>query len=147
MLTSKINILYKYLYLNIPCVLCVEKGSLEYTAFIQFYDKLTTVFYDKRYLAHFVCAEIILPNDVHYMSNLSDSDRAMNLLSYISTPLEYDEKQNFYKMLEMMQSHGNNHAQQLAEIITAFVRGVDPPVSGNGGEAPVALNHAASNYY
>ena len=55
------------------------------------------------------------------MSKLPDNDRAMRLLKNISAPLECGEKQSFYKMLEIMQTHGKHHAQQLAENIIAVV--------------------------
>ena len=101
---------------------------MEYSAFIQFYDKLTVVFHDKNYLSHFVPAGIISPNDVHHMSNLPDNDRAMCLLKKISAPLECSEKQSFYKMLEIMRDHGNLFAKQLAENMLLLVRGVNPVV-------------------
>ena len=101
---------------------------MEFNAFIQFYSKLTTVFHDKNYLIHFVPAGIISPNDVHHMSKMSDNDRAASLLKNISAPLECGEKQTFYKMLEIMQAHGNLFAQQLVRNIKMVVRGVDPAV-------------------
>ena len=102
---------------------------MEYKAFVDFYSKLTTVFHDKNYIVHFVTAGIISPNDVDGLSKLSNNDRAMSLLKNISAPLECGEKQSFYKMLEIMQTHGNHHAQQLTENIKAVVRGVDPGTS------------------
>ena len=110
----------------------VDKESVECNAFIKFFSKLTTVFHDKNYLVHFVPAGIISPNDVHNMSNLSDNDRAMCLLKNISASLECGEKQSFYVMLEIMQAHGNLLAQQLADCIKVFVRGVDPAVISAG---------------
>ena len=106
----------------------VEKKLIEYQALIKFYSKLTTVFHDKAYLSHFVSAGVISINDVHDMSSLPDNDRAMSLLKNISAPLEFGKKQNFHRMLEIMQEHGNLHAQQLAENMKAFVRGVEPVV-------------------
>ena len=115
-----------------------EKGSVEYKAFIQFYDQLTTVFHNKDYLAHFVPASIISPNDVNHLFNLMDNDRAVCFLKNISAPLECGEKQSFYIMLEIMQVHGNLHAQQLAENIKEFVRREDlTVVSRNTTVAPV----------
>lgn len=70
------------------------------------------------------------------MSNLSGSDRALRLLKNILAPLESGEKQSFYKMLEIMQAHGNLHAQQLAESIKAFVRGLDPVVNSEAIATP-----------
>ena len=110
---------------------------MECNTFIQFYSKLTTVFHDKNYLAHFVTAGIISPNDVHDMSKLPDNDRAMSLLKNISGPLEYGEKQGFYKMLEIMQAHGNLFAQQLAGNINMLVRGVDPAVISTGKQVVI----------
>ena len=64
------------------------------------------------------------------MYSLSDIERAMCLLKNISAPLENGEKQNFYKMLEILQAHGNPQAQQLAEDIQASVRREDTVVKG-----------------
>ena len=113
------------MYVHLFCKLFVGKMLNEYEALTKFYNKLTAVFHDKSYLSHFVPAGIILVNDVHHMSDLPDNDRAICLLKNISTPLERNEKQNFYKMLEIMQEHGNLHAQQLADNMKAFVTGMD----------------------
>ena len=102
---------------------------MEYKAFINFYSKLTTVFHDKSYLAHFVSAGMISPNNVDDMSKLPNNDRAMVLLKNISASLEFGEKQSFYKMLEIMQARGNLLAQQLADHIKVFVRGGNPAVA------------------
>ena len=95
---------------------------------ISFYDKLVTVFHDKNYLFHFIPAGIVPQDDVLHMYSLSDIDRAMCLLNNVSAPLECGEKQNFYKMLEIMQTHGNVHTQELVEDIKASVREKDPLV-------------------
>ena len=102
---------------------------MEYNAFIQFYDKLITVFHDKSYPSHFVLARIISPDDVHDMSNLLDNDRAVQLLKNISGPLKCGEKQSFYKMLEIMEIYGEHHVQQLAENIKAFVESAETVVA------------------
>ena len=81
------------------------------------------MFHDKNYLAHFVSAGIISPNDVDDMFKLPSNDRAVSLLKNISAALQCGEKQSFYKMLEIMQAHGNLPAQQLADHIKVFVRG------------------------
>lgn len=101
---------------------------MEYKAFIKFFSRLSTVFHDKNYLAHFVSAGIISPNDVDDLSKLPSNDRAMSLLKNISASLEFGEKQSFYKMLDIMQAHGNLPAQQLADHMKVFVRGGDPAV-------------------
>ena len=111
---------------------------MEYKAFIKFISRLSTVFHDKNYLAHFVSAGIISPNDVDDLSKLSNNERAMVLLRNISASLEFGEKQSFYKMLEIMQAHGNLFAQQLADHIKVFVRGEDPAVVSMSTEvAPI----------
>ena len=69
---------------------------------------------------------------------MADDDRATSLLKHISAPLECGEKQSFYKMLEIMQVHGNLHAQQLGENIKAFVRG-DLAVVSKDNRAKVAI--------
>ena len=91
--------------------------SLEYRVFIKFYSRLTTIFRNKDYLPHLVTAGIVVPDSVHHLSSLSNRDRAMRLLEYISDSLEGGEKGCFYGMLEIMQEHGNLHAQNVAEDI------------------------------
>ena len=63
----------------------------------------------------------------------------MCLLENISAPLENGEKQNFYKMLKILQAHGNPQAQQLAEGIKASVRREDTVVKGNTGTIPGSI--------
>lgn len=46
----------------------------------------------------------------------------------MSVPLEDGEAQNFYKLLEVMQTQGNLHTQQLVEDFEASVRGMDSVV-------------------
>ena len=95
-------------------------------------------FHDKNYLFDFVSAGIIPSDNANQMYSLPDVDRAMCLLNSISAPLECGEKQNFYKMLEMLQAHDNIHAQQLAKDINTCVRGQDPIVkSKSTGTATV----------
>ena len=65
---------------------------MEYKALIHFYSKLTVVFHDKNYLAHFVSAGIISPNNVDDVSKQSNNDRAMLLLKNISASLKFGEK-------------------------------------------------------
>ena len=91
-----------------------------------FYSRLTTVFRNKDYLPHLVTAGVVSPDSIHHLSSLSDRDRAMHLLKYISDSLEGDEKGCFYRMLEIMQEQGNLHAQNLAEEINkTIISGVD----------------------
>ena len=56
------------------------------------------------------------------MCNMLDNDRALHILKKISRTLECGENQNFSKMLEVIQDHGNPPAQKLLEIIKEFVR-------------------------
>ena len=102
--------------------------SVECEALIQFYNELLVVFCDKNYLAYFVSAKIFLPRDVCHMSKLSDNGIAVCILVKIFASLESAEKQSFYKMLEIMKEHGNLHAQQLAENMKAFIKGIEPVV-------------------
>ena len=93
--------------------------------FIKFYSKLATVFRNKVYLPHLVSARIVVPDNVHHLSDLSNRGRAMRLLEYISDSLDVGEKGCFYGMLEIMQEHGNLLAQNVAEEINkAMVSGV-----------------------
>lgn len=94
---------------------------MEYEVFIQFYSKLITVFNDRSYLHHFVPCKIVSPSDVQHMYNLPDNDRAVYLLNKISAPLECGEKQCFSNMLDVMMTHGNLHAQTLAENMKAII--------------------------
>ena len=109
-------------------ILNADKESVEYNLLINFYGKLATMFHAKNYLFHFVSAGIVPPDSASQMDSLPDIDRAVCILTNISTPLECGEKQSFYKMLEIMQAHGNIHAQELAEDIKASVRVEDPVV-------------------
>ena len=101
---------------------------MEHSALIDFYGKLATVFHDKKYLFHFVSAGIIPSDNADQMYNLPDIDRAVCLLNSVLTPIECGEKQNFYKMLEIIEDHGNIHTKQLAEGIKASVRREDPVI-------------------
>lgn len=82
------------------------------------------------------------------MSNLPDDERAVHLLKNISAPLECGEKQNFYKMLEIMQTHGSSFAQQLAENIIAFIRGTnrDDAVPNEGKVFNCMHTHTVHTY-
>ena len=105
---------------------------MEYKALINFYGKLTAVFDDRNYLAHFVSAGIISPNDVGDVSKLPNNDRAMALLNKISASLKFGEKQSFYDMLEIMQAHGNHFAQQLADQLKVLVKSGDSAIVSTG---------------
>ena len=95
--------------------------------FVKFYSKLTVVFRNKDYLPYLVTARIVPPDNIHYLSSLSNRDRPMRILEYISDSLDGGDTQCFYDMLEIMKDHGNNHAQNLAEEVNkAVIRGVDP---------------------
>ena len=98
--------------------------SLEYRVFIKFYSRLTTILRDKDYLPHLVTAGIVAPDSVHHLSSLSNRDRAMRLLEYISDSLDGGEKGCFYGMLDIMQEHGNLHAQSVAKEINKVISGV-----------------------
>ena len=94
--------------------------------FIMFYSKLTKVFHNEDYLPHLVVAGIIAPYSVRHLSSLPSWDRAMRVLDYILYSLQGGEKEPFHKMLEVMQEHGNLHAQSVAEEITkTIVSGVN----------------------
>ena len=99
---------------------------VEYRVFIKFYSRLTTVFCNKDYLPHLVTAGVVSPDSIHHLCSLSNRDRAMRLLEFISDSLEGGEKGCFYRMLDIMQEHGNFHEQNVAvEINKALVSGVD----------------------
>ena len=99
---------------------------VEYRVFIMFYSKLTTVFRNKDYLPYLVSAGIVSPDSIHHMSSMSTRDRVMRLLEFVSDSLEGGEKSCFYRMLDIMQEHGNLHAQNLAEEINKTIAsGVD----------------------
>ena len=99
---------------------------MEHTVFVKFYSKLTVVFRNKDYLPYLVTAGIVPPDNIHYLSSLSNRDRPMRILEYISDSLDGGDKQSFYEMLEIMKGHGNSHAQNLAEEINkTVISGVD----------------------
>ena len=124
-----------------------DKGSVEYNTLINFYGKLATEFHDINYLFHFIPAGIVPREDVLHMNSLSDIDRAMCLLNNVSAPFECGEKQNFYKMLEIMQTHGNVHTQQLVEDIKASVRGQDPVVKSKTIGSAKTVNEGTCTEY
>ena len=98
---------------------------MEHTVFVKFYSKLAVVFRNKDYLPYLVIAGIVPPDNIHYLSSLSNRDRPMRILEYISDSLDDGDKQSFYEMLEIMKGHGNSHAQNLAEEINkAVISGV-----------------------
>ena len=103
----------------------VEGKSVEYEAFIQFHNEFTKVLHDKSYIPHLVSARIISLNDVHHTSNLPDNERAVCILKIISDPLESGESQNFYRMLEVIQDHGNYDAQKLVEDVKTLIASKD----------------------
>ena len=112
-------------YISLHVIFYLEE-LVEYRVFIKFYSRLTTVFRNKDYLPHLVTAGIVAPDSVHYLSSLSNRDRAMHLLEYISDSLEGGEKECFCRMLEIMHNQGNLHAQNVAEEINkAIVSGAD----------------------
>ena len=98
---------------------------MEHGMFVKFYSKLTVVFRNKDYLPYLVTAGIVPPDNIHYLSSLSNRDRPMRILEYISDSLDGGDTQCFYDMLEIMKGHGNNHAQDLAEEVKAVISGVD----------------------
>jgi len=105
----------------------VGERSMEYRAFVRYYSELTTVLSDKRYLHHFVTAEIISPDKVYYLSNMSDNDRAIRVLKSISDPLIHGQNECFNSMLEIMKEHGNLPAKEVAKNLkTASVSGIEP---------------------
>ena len=112
---------------------------MEYNAVIKFYSRLTTVFHDKSYLFHFVSAGIIPPDNASQINNLPDNERAICILKSISAPLECGEKQNFKKMLKIMQDHGNLYAQQLAKDVNTCVMGQDPVVKSKTIETTTVI--------
>ena len=113
--------------------------------FVKFYSKLTIVFRNKDYLPYLVTAGIVPPDNIHYLSSLSNRDRPMRILEYISDSLDGGDKQSFYEMLEIMKDHGNNHAQNLAEEINkAVVSGVDLAVPSFGSVGSTRSNSIGS---
>ena len=49
----------------------------------------------------------------------------MCILKIISDPLESGENQNFYRMLEVIQDHGNCDAQKLVEDVKTLIASKD----------------------
>ena len=101
----------------------VGTHPIEYDAFVTCYSDLTHVFQTNTFAPHFVSAHIITMNEHHDICTLQPKDSIVRLLRSISAPLESGQTGNFYKMLEIMQNHGNVHARSLAEKINAFIHG------------------------
>ena len=120
-----ITVLLLYVFVHIIDIFYyesyIEKESVEYSVFVKFYSKLTTVLCDKEYLPHLVTAELVSPDNVHHLSNMSNRDRAMRILEYISNSLCGDDTQCFYIMLKIMEDHGTFHGKSLAKDITKAI--------------------------
>ena len=90
------------------------------------------MFYDANYLSHFVRDRIILARDVDHITSLPGRDRAVCVLNNITASLEGGNTQSFYKMLEIMQSYGTLHAQEVANDILKLVSNVVSVVPKEG---------------
>jgi len=96
---------------------------MEREAFITYYSDLTQVFRTNTFAAHFVSARIITMTDHDEICSLSPTSGGIRLLRNVSAPLETGDTRNFYKMLDIMQNHGNNHARTLVGSMQSFIRG------------------------
>jgi len=96
---------------------------MEYEAFVTYYPDLTQVFRTNTLAAHFVSARIITMTDHDEICSLSPTYGGLRLLRNVSAPLETGNTRNFYKMLDIMQNHGNSHAKTLVRSIQSFIHG------------------------
>ena len=94
--------------------------------FINYYSKLTSVL-QVDLCPHFVTNNIITISDQDEIIKIAATSRkaaVIMLLNTISLPLGTGYTTSFYKMLEIMQQHGNDAAQHLSgEILNE----VGPP--------------------
>jgi len=99
-------------------------GTQEYEVFIQYYSKLTSIL-QVDLTPHFVTVKIITLSDEDEITKASATSHraAMKmLLKPVSSSLEAGYTTSFYKMLEIIQQHGNDAAQHLAGEILAEVK-------------------------
>jgi len=117
--------LYPTMYIVICISLYCPTGAQpkEYKAFIQYYSKLTSIL-QVDLTPHFITAKIITLSDEDEITKASTTSHrtAMKmLLKPVSSSLETGYTTSFYKMLEIIQQHGNDAAQHLAGEILAEV--------------------------
>jgi len=92
--------------------------------FITYYSKLTSIL-QVDLTPHFVTAKIITLSDEDEITKSSTTSHraAMKmLLKPVSLTLETGYTTSFYKMLEIIQQHGNDAAQHLAGEVLAEVK-------------------------
>ena len=97
---------------------------MEYDVFITYYSDLTQVFRVDNILnfaGRFLSARIITRSEYDEIYSLSPTDGSIRLLRSIAGPLEIGNTEHFYKMLEIMQNHGNIHAKTLSEKIQLLI--------------------------
>jgi len=102
--------------------------------FIQYYSKLTSIL-QVDLCPHFVTSNIITISDQDEIIKTATTSRkaaVIMLLNTISLPLSTGYTTSFYKMLEIIQQHGNDAAQYLAGEILAKVK--SPEVKKSDGE-------------
>ena len=112
----------------------VGTQAIEYKVFIQYYSKLTSIL-QVDLTPHFVTAEIITLSDEDEITKASTTSHraAMKmLLKPVSSSLETGYTTSFYKMLEIMQQHGNDATQHLSGEIFDKVR--SPEVKKSNGK-------------
>ena len=117
----------------------------EHEVFIQYYSKLTSIL-QVDLTPHFVTAKIITLSDEDEITKASTTSHraAMKmLLKPVSSSLETGYTTSFYKMLEIMQQHGNDAAQHLSgEILDE----VGPPEGKKLNGKDLQLNYASKIY-
>ena len=109
-------------------------GKQEYDVFIQHYSKLISIL-QVDLTPHFVTAKIITLSDedeITKASTISHRAAMKMLLKPVSLSLETGYTTSFYKMLEIIQQHGNDAAQHLAGEMLAEVK--SPEVKKSDGK-------------
>ena len=91
---------------------------VECRIFRNHYDQLTNLLFQTNLTPHLVKEEIVLSSDEEELSYISTSaKKAQFILQKISASLQSGFSQSYYKLLNIMKSHGNNDVKQLAAMM------------------------------
>ena len=110
------------------------------------YYQLTNMLFQTNLIPHLVKEEIILPLDEEELSSISTSTKkAQFVLQKISAALQSGFSQSYYKLLNIMKSHGNCDLKQLAAMMES--EDAKSSTTSNAGLYIHQLIHACTAYY
>ena len=95
----------------------------EHELFLAHYPELCKAITDVENLLPYFVKEDIISVDIHQEINakFTLNKKAEALMSYISGPLESGNTEKFYKMLKIMEEHGNQATEALAKRIRSKI--------------------------